>query len=82
MTAADLGYDLPRLDPDADAAIRPVRALHIAQDDELETKRRARRDRLRDQHAGSVSRLLGKRQDLRGVHPLADLVSDSINWSA
>jgi hypothetical protein len=43
---------------------------------------RAQRAALKDRHAEAVSRLLAERDDLRGVHPLADLVSDSLSWSA
>jgi hypothetical protein len=42
----------------------------------------ARRARLRDTHAQKVARLMEQRTDLRGVHPLADLVDDAIRWTA
>ena len=36
---------------------------------------------LRDRHAEGLTRLLSERDDLRGVHALADLVDDAIRWS-
>jgi len=36
----------------------------------------------RDRHSQALARLLAEREDLQGVHPLADLVSDSLRWSA
>lgn len=42
----------------------------------------ARRDALRIRHAQSLTRLMEERADLRGVHPLADLVDDAIRWTA
>jgi hypothetical protein len=50
-------------------------------DDDLELKR-AQRDGLRLRHAQQLSRLLATRDDLRGVHALADLVEDSVRWTA
>ena len=43
---------------------------------------RAQRDALKDRHSQALSRLMAERDDLRGVHALADLVSDSLRWSA
>jgi len=43
---------------------------------------RAQRAALKDKHSQAVSRLLAERADLQGVHALADLVSDSLRWSA
>jgi hypothetical protein len=43
---------------------------------------RVRRKELKDRHAQALSRLMQEREDLRGVHALADLVSDSLRWSA
>ncbi len=40
------------------------------------------RERLRSRHSEALSRLMEERSDLRGVHALADLVSDSPLWSA
>jgi hypothetical protein len=52
-----------------------------ALDPELE-RIRAQRSTLKDRHSRDLSRLLDKRKDLEGVHALADLVSDSLRWSA
>ena len=43
---------------------------------------RAQRAELKDRHARALSRLMTERADLKGVHALADLVSDSLRWSA
>ena len=43
---------------------------------------RAQRATLKARHAQALSRLMAEREDLKGVHPLADLVSDSLRWSA
>ena len=50
-------------------------------DDHLERLRR-RRDSLRLRHAHRLTRLMATRDDLRGVHPLADLVDESVRWTA
>lgn len=41
-----------------------------------------RRSALRDRHARNLARLMQQRDDLRGVHPLADFVDDAIRWTA
>ena len=43
---------------------------------------RVQRAAMKDKHSQAVSRLLAERADLQGVHALADLVSDSLRWSA
>ena len=43
---------------------------------------RSQRSELKNRHARALSRLLAERADLKGVHALADLVSDSLRWSA
>ena len=50
-------------------------------DKELE-RIRLQRWELKNRHARALSRLLAEREDLKGVHALADLVSDSLRWSA
>lgn len=50
-------------------------------DAELE-RIRAQRSETRNRHSRELTRLLSRRQDLKGVHALADLVSDSLRWSA
>jgi len=52
-----------------------------APDDEFERRRR-QRDSLRLKHAQQLGRLMAIRDDLRGVHALADLVDDSVRWTA
>ncbi len=41
-----------------------------------------RRAQLRSRHSQALARLMEEREDLRGVHALADFVSDSLRWSA
>ena len=43
---------------------------------------RQQRERLQTRHAHALTSLLDSRRDLRGVHPLADLVDDAVRWSA
>ena len=43
---------------------------------------RAHRTTIKDRHSQALSRLMSERADLRGVHALADLVDDSLRWSA
>ena len=52
-----------------------------APDDDLD-RQRAQRDALRLKHAHRLSRLMAVRDDLRGVHALADLVDDGVRWTA
>ncbi len=60
-----------------EAAIRPGEP-----DDELELRRQARRQQLKLKQAEGVVRLMSRRDDLRGINKMADLVADSVNWSA
>ena len=43
---------------------------------------RAERLASRARHSQALSALMTEREDLRGVHALADLVADSSRWSA
>lgn len=58
-------------------------------EDPTPTDRDTRLDRITSQrhslkfrHASALARLMAERQDLRGVHALADIVDDSLRWSA
>ena len=53
--------------PDLDTELERIRAQRIA---------------LKARHSEALSRLMAEREDLKGVHALADLVSDSLRWSA
>ena len=44
--------------------------------------RAEQRAQLKLRHAQQLTRLMDERQDLRGVHALADFVDDSVRWSA
>jgi hypothetical protein len=55
----------------------------LTRDLDLEIERiRAQRAALKNRHARALSRLMTEREDLKGVHALADLVSESLRWSA
>ncbi|MEZ0577165.1 hypothetical protein [Nocardioides sp. MH1] len=41
-----------------------------------------RRALLRTRHARGLTRLMTERDDLRGVHALADFVDDAVRWTA
>ena len=43
---------------------------------------RSQRAALKDKHSHALARLMAEREDLKGVHALADLVSDSLRWTA
>jgi hypothetical protein len=49
--------------------------------DEIEILRE-KRAALRMRHAKGLTTLMSQRDDLRGVHALADLVDDAVRWSA
>lgn len=40
------------------------------------------RSRVRVRHVRALTDLMGQRDDLRGVHALADLVDDGVRWNA
>lgn len=40
------------------------------------------RHSLRSRHASALARLMDEREDLRGAHAFADLVDESMRWSA
>ena len=42
----------------------------------------ARRSALKAKHAESLTRLMGTRNDLRGVHALADHLDEAVRWTA
>jgi len=50
-------------------------------EDEFETSR-DKRAALRVRHARGLTTLMNHRDDLRGVHALADLVDDAVRWTA
>lgn len=43
---------------------------------------RAQRNELRIRRSHALTKLMDQREDLRGVHALADFVDDSVRWSA
>lgn len=49
--------------------------------DEIET-RSDKRAALKVRHAQGLTSLMNERDDLRGVHALADFVDDAVRWTA
>lgn len=47
-----------------------------------ESERVTVRFNLRDRHASALARLMEERGDLRGAYAFADMVDDSLRWSA
>jgi len=43
---------------------------------------REKRDAFKLRHARGLTSLMHEREDLRGVHALADLVDDAVRWTA
>ncbi len=58
----------------------------MTEDNDRETEtldqRRQARALLKTRHAQSLTRLMDQRNDLRGVHALADFVDESVRWTA
>lgn len=52
------------------------------ENDDLIDRRLERRNLLRHRHAKELTRLMTDREDLRGVHALADFVDDAVRWTA
>ena len=60
------------------AALRDVEV-----DIDLEQERlRTLRNNIRTRHALALHELMSEREDLHGVHPLADQIAESLRWSA
>jgi hypothetical protein len=50
---------------------------------DLEQERlRTLRNNIRSRHSLALHELMSEREDLHGVHPLADQIADSLRWSA
>ncbi|MBJ7358026.1 hypothetical protein [Nocardioides sp.] len=50
---------------------------------DLEQERlRTLRNNIKTRHALALHELMSEREDLHGVHPLADHIADSLRWSA
>ena len=50
---------------------------------DLEADRlRTQRNNIRSRHSLALHELMSEREDLHGVHPLADHIADSLRWSA
>jgi hypothetical protein len=49
-------------------------------DDARITMEMERRRHLADRNVGDVVSLLERRQDLRGIYPMADLIADNVGW--
>lgn len=65
--------------------VTPLAAPAVAHDDTAESRDQRvldQRARFRTRHARALTDLMGQRDDLRGVHALADLVDDAVRWTA
>lgn len=65
--------------------LTPLDAPAVALGDAAESRDQRvldQRARFRTRHARALSDLMGQRDDLRGVHALADLVDDAVRWTA
>lgn len=51
-------------------------------DDKTIDQLREQRAKLRLRHAQALTSLMGEREDLRGVHALADYFDEAVRWSA
>jgi hypothetical protein len=49
-------------------------------DEDRITRELERRRQLRDRKVGDVVSLLQRREELRGIYPMADLVADNVGW--
>ena len=49
---------------------------------DVEQDHLAQRASLRERHATALAKLMAERTDLRGTYAFADLVADSLCWSA
>ncbi len=49
-------------------------------DDEKIAAEMERRRYLADRNVGDVVSLLERREELRGIYPMADLVADNVGW--
>ena len=43
---------------------------------------RTQRSQWQSRHSQALTKLMTEREDLRGVHALADFVADSLRWTA
>ena len=60
----------------------PVRAISGKPANEAGNEPAEQRAALRVRHAQKLTALMEEREDLRGVHALADFVDDYVRWSA
>jgi hypothetical protein len=49
---------------------------------DLEERLRERRTLNQTRHSQALTKLMTEREDLHGVHALADFVADSLRWTA
>jgi len=81
-TVTDLPTDLPTSTPHLRSVDGPTTA---AAEDDIDARLAriiARRKQFQDRHAQRLTALMAERDDLRGVHALADMVDDAIRWTA
>ncbi|WP_372736558.1 hypothetical protein [Nocardioides sp.] len=71
----------PKLTLVEDLDPRPVSDYDVERDLEQE-RQRTLRNTLKTRHSLALSTLMAEREDLHGVHALADHIAESLNWSA
>jgi hypothetical protein len=70
-------------DPTSLDAERHSLLVDVEVDIDLEQERlRTLRNNIRTRHALALHELMSEREDLHGVHPLADQIAESLRWSA
>ena len=62
---------------DAEQQVSEVEVIDLEQE-----RLRTLRTSIRSRHALALHELMSQREDLHGVHPLADQIADSLRWSA
>ena len=58
----------------------PVWHWGVSMDENKMTRAIERRRELADRNVSNVVQLLERRQELRGVYPMADLLADNVGW--
>ena len=64
------------------AAQSPLSSVPVPAVDQDLDKIRNQRNSLKSRHSQALAKLMDEREDLRGVHALADFVDDALRWTA
>ncbi len=68
--------------PSPATALAAPAVVHLEAAETRDQRVLDQRTRFRTRHARALTDLMGQRDDLRGVHALADLVDDAVRWTA